>query len=89
MNSKDKMLLENLVTKYGSKNVLNKINEGYNSVFSYGVAFSDFCDEEGLPITIKCEIPGEYRREFEIFLQENQDNFVYKACGYNNNFELD
>lgn len=89
MNSKDKMLLENLVTKYGSKNVLNKINEGYNSVFSYGVAFSDFCDEEGLPITIKCEIPVEYRREFEIFLQENQDNFIYKACGYNNNFELD
>lgn len=89
MNSKDKMLLENLVTKYGSKNVLNKINEGYNSVFSYGVAFSDFCDEEGLPITIKCEIPAEYRREFEIFLQENQHNFVYKACGYNNNFELD
>lgn len=84
----DRALLEKLVSKYGKDNLIKKVNENYGKEYRYNVAFLDFRDEEGLPITVECVVDARYSREFEKFLKFGQDDYIYNATGLDNDFEL-
>ena len=84
----DRALLEKLVSKYGKTNLIKKVNEIYGKEYHYNVAFSDFRDEEGLPMTVECVVDARYSREFEKFLKFAQDNYIYNAMGLDNDFAL-
>lgn len=64
----------------------NYINEAREEIYS--VAFIDFTDNEGLPVTVKIYVPKENTKDFEKYLEKELDNTVVHASGLTNNFEL-
>ena len=89
MINKDKRLLESLVSKYGQSYIRKQINEHADRTYTYNVAFTDFTDEEGLPLSVKCTVDGRYKRLFERMLRNAQHDYVYNANGLDNDFELE
>ena len=84
---KHKELKENRKKK---KNYLSEslnVNEAKKE--AYTVAFTDFVDEDGVPVTTTIYVPKEYKTEFEKYLQDEAGNTIYNAEGYTNNWELD
>ena len=47
----------------------------------YRVAFLDFLDEEGLPMTVKILVPRENARKFDDFLEKEEGNIFMHAEG--------
>lgn len=72
------------------KNLTETLNTSINEAREevYSVAFTGFTDSEGLPIAVKVTIPKENAKDFEKYLQKEQDNTIYNADGLTNNFEL-
>jgi hypothetical protein len=56
---------------------------------AYAVAFTNFVDKEGLPITTYIYVPREYAKDFQKYLEKEKDNTVAHAEGYTNDWELD
>ena len=79
--------------KESRKSLKNYLSESLNvneaKKEAYTVAFTDFVDEDGVPITTTIYVPKEYKTEFEKYLQNEVDNTIYNAEGYTNNWELD
>lgn len=59
----------------------NRINEARQ--VRYDVSFIDAVDEDGLPFTVTVMVDKEYQKEFEKFLEKEQDNIFYHAGGGN------
>ena len=47
----------------------------------YEVSFLTTKDEEGIPYTVKILVDKKYQRNFENFLDNEQDNIFYHAVG--------
>lgn len=79
--------------KESRKSLKNYLSESLNvneaKQEAYTVAFTDFVDEDGVPITTTIYVPKEYKSEFEEYLQDEVGNTIYNAEGYTNNWELD
>lgn len=56
---------------------------------AYSVAFNDFKDKEGIPITTVVYVPREYAKDFQKYLEKEAGNSVYRAQGYTNDWELE
>lgn len=75
--------MKNIVESIGT----TRIDE--SSEWHYRVAFTDFTDRDGLPITVTIAIPKEYRKDFQQYLQKEKDNTVYAAEDTSGYWELD
>ena len=79
--------------KENRKSLKNYLSESLNvneaKKEAYTVAFTDFVDEDGVPVTTTIYVPKEYKTEFEKYLQDEAGNTIYNAEGYTNNWELD
>lgn len=60
------------------KDMVNEAREGY-----YHVSLADVKDKEGLPVNITIMIDRENKKEFEKWLEDEQDNIFLHAEGGN------
>lgn len=65
------------------KNLIQEslVNEAQQ--IEYHVSFLTTKDEDGLPYTVKIFVDKKYQRDFENFLDNEQDNIFYHADGGN------
>jgi len=68
-------LIEHLNSKLG----IRKINEARNII--YDVSFLGTKDEDGVPYTVSIYVNKEYQKNFEDFLEDEQDNIFHHAEG--------
>ena len=61
------------------KNLNNYLTEGRDS--EYRVSLIDVLDEDGLPLTVTILVNKYNRKEFENWLEEQQDNIFAHAEG--------
>ena len=54
----------------------------------YRVSVNGFKDKDGIPITITCLILAQYKKEFEQYLEDEQDNSVLHAEDKYGDFEI-
>ena len=72
------------------RTLTEKISSSVNEAreLEYRVSLSNFKDKDGMPITITCLIPAQYRKEFETYLEDELDNSVFHAEDRYGNFEI-
>jgi hypothetical protein len=66
------------------KTLTNKIQESIVNEaqqIEYQVSFLTTKDEDGIPYTVKILVDKKYQRNFENFLDNEQDNIFYHAEG--------
>jgi hypothetical protein len=82
--------LKELKENSGIKSLTNFIQESLNEQnvneaqqVEYRVSFLTTKDEEGIPYTVKILVDKKYQRNFENFLDNEQDNIFYHVDGGN------
>lgn len=60
---------------------LNEQNVNEAQQIEYHVSFLTTKDEDGTPYTVKIFVDKKYQRNFENFLDNEQDNIFYHAVG--------
>ena len=69
-----------------TEQITSSINEARE--LEYRVSLNGFKDKDGIPITITCLILAQYKKEFEQYLEDEQDNSVLHAEDKYGDFEI-
>lgn len=64
------------LSQYISEDTINEARQ-----ISYRVALIDVEDEEGMPVSVEILVDKEYQKNFEKWLEDEQDNIFSHAGG--------